>query len=182
MQRISLVEKEQAHPEIKKIFVALSDQGQEVLNIFKVMAHCPYIGRNFMRLGTAILRGEELPANLRELAILRVGNLAQANYEFTHHTEIGLKCGVTQKQIDAIADWATSPEFNDRERAVLAYTDEVARDIKVKDDTFSKLQRFFSEHAIVELTTVIGFYGMVCRILVAFQIELEAEARPPSPS
>ena len=59
---------------------------------------------------------------------------------------------------------------------MLRYADEVTQDIRVKDDTFAALQGFLSEHAIVELTSVIGYYNMVCRILIALQIELEPES------
>ncbi len=175
MQRVSLVEKEQAHPVVKELYQKNEDHGWTIGNLFKVMGHCPYIGLNFQRLGNAILRGEELSPRLRELAVLRVGNLTQSEYEFTKHTTHGLKAGVTQKQIDDISNWASSPEFGHEERVVLAYTDEVVQSIRVKDETFAKLQGFLSEHEIVELTTVIGFYCMVCRILVALQIELEPE-------
>lgn len=174
MPRISLVEKDQAHPVVKELYEKNEAQGWPVLNLFKVMGHCPYIGLNFQRLGNAILRGEELSPELRELAILRVGNLAHSEYEFTKHIDIGQKAGVSPRQIDEISNWATSPAFTDIERAVLSYTDEVAQNIVVKDATFARLKRFLNEHEIVELTTAIGYYGLVCRILVAFQIELES--------
>ena len=57
---------------------------------------------------------------------------------------------------------------------MLQYTDEVAQNIKVTDETFAVLKQYFSDHAIVELTTTIGYYGMVCRILVGLQIDIEA--------
>ena len=176
MQRVSLVEKDQADPVMRKeVYQEREDQGGRVINLFKVMGHCPSIGLNFIRLARSILQGEELPANLREMIILRVTNLAQAEYAFIKHTAAALRNGVSQKQIDAISAWEASAEFNEPERAMLAYTDEVAQYIKVKDETFARLQSFFNEHAIVELTTVIGFYGMVSRTLVALQIELEPE-------
>ena len=175
MSRISFVEKEWAHPIVKELYQKLESQRGQIGNLFKVMGHCPYIGLNFQRLGNSILRGEELPAKLRELAILHVGNLARANYEFAKHTRRALQAGVSQKQIDNLSYWANSKEFNDQERAVLHYTDEVSLNIEVKDNTFAQLKSYLSEHAIVELTTTIGYYGMVCRILVALQIELEPE-------
>ncbi len=176
MQRISLVEKDQAHPLIKETYQKLEDRGSQVLNLFKVMGHCPHIGLNFQRLGNSILLGEELPVKLRELAILRVSNLLPAEYGFVKHIPIALRSGVSQKQIDEVSDWAASAEFNDQERAVLGYTDEVTRDVGARDGTFAKLQGFLSEPAIVELTTAISYYGMVGRILVALQIELEPES------
>ncbi len=174
MPRVSLVEKDQAHPVVKELYEKNEQQGWPVINLFKVMGHCPYIGLNFQRLGNSILRGEKLSPKLRELAVLRVGNLARSEYEFTKHTVIGLQAGVTQKQIDGLASWKTSPAFNETERAVLAYTDEVARDVSVSDRTFADLRRFLDEDQVVELTAAIGYYGMVCRILVALKVELES--------
>jgi alkylhydroperoxidase family enzyme len=173
MTRVTLVEKEQAHPMVKELYAKNEAISGRVINLWKVMGHCPYIGLNFQRLGNSILKGEGLPPQLRELAILRVGHLAQAEYEFKQHTAIALRSGVRQKQIDEITDWAASQQFDERERAVLAYTDAVARDIKVRDETFAGLRTFLNEEQIVELTAVIGYYAMACRILVALEVDLE---------
>jgi alkylhydroperoxidase family enzyme len=173
MARVTLVEKEQAHPMVKELYNKNEAKSGRIINLWKVMGHCPYIGLNFQRLGNSILKGEGLSPELRELAILRVGSLAQSEYEFKQHTTIALQSGVGQNQIDEIPDWAASEQFNQRERAVLAYTDEVARDIRVRDETFTRLRTFLNEQEIVELTAAIGYYGMVCRILVALEVELE---------
>ena len=176
MARVSYVEKDQAHPKVKELYQSIENHGNQIINLFKVMGHCPYIGLNFQRLGNSIRHGEELPATLRELAILRVGQLDEAEYEFKQHVRIGLETGVRREQIDELAEWETSAEFDDRERAVLGYTDEVTRNVAVTDDTFARLKALFSDHAIVELTTAIGYYAMVCRILVALQVDLDPDA------
>ena len=173
MARVSFVEKGQGLPMVEDLYQRMENREQRLLNLFKVLGHSPYIGLNWHRLGNSILTGEELPPRLREIAILRVGSLTKSDYEFTQHTNIGLSAGLTQEQIQAIHDWQSSPLFNEQERAVLAYVDEVERDIKVSDNTFTALKGFLSEHAIVELTVVIGYYGMVCRFLIALYVELE---------
>jgi alkylhydroperoxidase family enzyme len=158
---------------VKELYGKNEAKSGRVINLWKVMGHCPYIGLNFQRLGNSILKGEGLPPKLRELAILRVGSLAQSEYEFKQHTAIALQCGVSQKQIDEIMDWAASEQFDERERAVLAYTDAVARDIRVRDEIFARLRTFLNEEEIIELTAAIGYYGMACRILVALEVDLE---------
>jgi len=176
MARVAYVEKDQADPKVRDLYHKIEDHGDKLLNLFKVMGHCPYIGLNFQRVGNSILHGEELPGNLRELAILMVGHINGSAYEFTQHVRIGLENGVRQEQIDQIGTWQNSEEFDDRERAVLQYTDEVTRHIGAGDATFASLKAFFSDHAIVELTAVIGYYAMVCRILVALHVDLEPDA------
>ncbi|MBM4446474.1 MAG: carboxymuconolactone decarboxylase family protein [Chloroflexi bacterium] len=173
MARVKLVEKEQADEVIKEMFQKLEDRRVPVLNLFKAVGNCPKIGRNFVRLGNSILNPEFIDPKLRELAILRVGNLLRSEYEFTKHVTIGLDVGVAKGQIDELSNWASSKKFTDIERAVLQYTDEVTLNVKVSDSTFASLKRFFDDRAIVKLTATIGYYGMVSRILVALQIELE---------
>lgn len=173
MARVSFVEKDQAHPLMKEVYHRLENQGSEILNLFKVMAHCPWIGRNFVRLGNSILKGEELPARLRELAILRVGHLLQAEYEVTKHIPLALRAGVNQEEIDEILSEGSVSRFDSQESAVLRYTDELTKECRVSNTTFEKLKAFLSDRALVELTAVIGYYNMVCRILVGLQIELE---------
>ena len=173
MARVQQIETKNASPEIRQIFERIENSGNKVLNIFKVVGNSPKIGRDFLRLGTAILRKGILNPALRELAILRVGNLAQANYEWTQHVPMGLEAGLSQDQIDDISKWKDSSHFNDTELAVLRYTDEIADNIRVTEDTFSQLKKVFNDQEIVELTIAIGYYGMVSRLLEALQVELE---------
>jgi len=173
MARVQKIEIETAQPDIQKLFEKMEKGGGRVINVQKVVGNSPKIGRDFLRLGNAILMKGKLSPALRELAILRVGNLAQANYEWTQHVPIGLMAGLSQQQIDDIGNWEDSRLFDDTERAVLQYTDEVAVNIRVSDETFSLIKDHFDDEEIVELTVTIGYYGMVCRILEALQVELE---------
>ena len=113
MARVSLLDKDQVSPEFRERFQKIEESGRPVLNLFKVMAHAPLVGHRFLGLGNAILFKGALPPKLRELAILRVGNLNQADYEWTQHVPIALRVGVRQAQINALAEWEHSPEFNE---------------------------------------------------------------------
>jgi alkylhydroperoxidase family enzyme len=88
-----------------------------------------------------------------------------------------LRVGVRQAQIDALPDWENSLEFNGEERAILRYTDEETLRIRVSEEAFAAGRGFLSDEGIVELTTAIGYYGMVCRILETLQVELEQGKR-----
>jgi 4-carboxymuconolactone decarboxylase len=173
MARVKLLEKDQADPIITEMFQKLENNKSPIINLYKAVGNSPKVGRNFIRLGNAVLNPEILDPRLRELAILRVGNLLRSEYEFTKHVVIGQNTGVTMEQINDLSNWKSSKNFSDIERAVLQYTDEMTLDVKVSDETFAGLKRFFDDAAIVKLTITIGYYGMVSRILVALQIELE---------
>jgi alkylhydroperoxidase family enzyme len=86
----------------------------------------------------------------------------------------GLIAGLSQEQIDAIHEWKSSDLFNEKERAVLQYTDEETQDIRVSSEIFDAVKEFLTEEQVVELTIVIGFYSMISRFLETLQIELES--------
>jgi 4-carboxymuconolactone decarboxylase len=173
MARIKLIEKEDVDPMVNQIYQKIEDSGSEVINLMKALAHSPKICRDFNRMGITLLLKGDLSPRLRELAILRVGDLAKANYEWTKHVPIALEAGANQGQIDELTNWTNSTHFDEQEKAVLQFTDEVARNIRASDDTFKKIAVFLSEKEIIELTVTIGYYGMVCRVLETLQIELE---------
>ncbi len=173
MARVRLLDKEEVSLEFQERFEKMEESGRPVLNLFKVMAHSPQVGYRFLGLGNAILLKGVVPPHLRELAILRVGQLNEATYEWTQHVPIALSVGVRQAQIDALSAWEDSPEFDEREKAILRYTDEETKNIRVQDETFAAVREILTEEAVVELTTTIGYYAMVCRILESLQVELE---------
>ena len=52
----------------------------------------------------------------------------------------------------ALSEFRTSPAFGERERAALAYSEEVTRERKASDETFAALRKHFDTQQIVELT------------------------------
>ena len=71
---------------------------------------------------------------------------------------MGSAAGVPDEKLAALADHATSPLFDERERTALAYADAVTRTGEdVGDELFERLRRHFDEDQIVELTAVIAW-------------------------
>ena len=56
------------------------------------------------------------------------------------------------EKLEALPAYQTSPLFNERERAALAYVEEATRHKRVSDATFAELRRHFNEREIVEIT------------------------------
>ena len=116
MARVSLLNKEQVDPAFREMYQRSEEQGREVLNVIKLIANCPQMGPEYFRFAGSVLRGENVPMKLRELATLRVGNLTGADYEFLHHIPLGVSAGLTRKQIDEMGEWQTSSLFDEQER------------------------------------------------------------------
>ena len=126
------------------------------LNIYRMLANSEAGLKGFIRMGNALLYRCELDAQLRELAILRVGRLSRAAYEVFQHERIAREAGVAEDKIAALRDATIeAPAFTDNDKAVLRYTDDVVRNVKASDKTLKAVQAFLTPGAVVELTLTI---------------------------
>jgi len=149
------------------------ERGGKVLNLYRMLLHSPPIARGWLNLFTAIRQQATLAGRYRELAIMRIAVLNGADYEFQQHVPFALKEGLTQAQIDSLKSGGEPQGLTDADRAVLAYSDAMTRQIRVPDDVFEAVRKHLSEREIVELTATVGGYNLVSRFLEAIQIDHE---------
>ena len=72
-----------------------------------------------------------------------------------------MRRGVSEEKAMAIASWRSSSLFNDRERAVLAYTEAMTEAPQsIPDNVHQDVRRYFDEDGVVELTGLIAFQNM----------------------
>jgi alkylhydroperoxidase family enzyme len=168
--RVTLV-KEGERPDLDTLIGTIkAERGGRLLDLYAVLLNSPPIAEGWLKLFTAIRQKSKLPGAARELAILRVALLNGAAYEYRAHVPFALKEGVPQEKIDALEGWRESKLYAPAERAALAYTDAMTRDVKVPDDVFAAVRAAFDERETVELTATIAGYNLVSRFLVAMQL------------
>ncbi len=159
---------------------SLSSETQEILgkmpplNIFRMMAGGEGLLQAFTRMGNYILFKSKLDPILREIAIIRTGVLSTAKYEVYQHERIGRDLGMSDALIKAIHAGSSDPAFNDMQRLVMRYTDDVVKNVRAGDQTFKPLSERLSLQEMQELTVTIGYYMMVSRFLETFDVDIEA--------
>ena len=76
--------------------------------------------------------------------------------------------------------WRTATLFDDKERGLLGYVEQMAHGGDVDDVTFSALEKFFTPRQIVELTYTVGSYyanGLLTKAVI--QVETERRLTVP---
>lgn len=63
--------------------------------------------------------------------------------------------------------------FDERERAVIRFVDEVTRTRSCSDECFAALRRHLREDQVVELSFTVGFWNLWNRFTHTFKFELE---------
>ncbi len=145
------------------------------ITLFKALVNSPNAARAFHGLGDYIRYGSKLDMRLRELAILQVGWLARAPYEWSHHVKLGLDFGVSKADIQAlIDDTAGKPtDLDALTRKVLLAAREMTTDGEMSAENFAALQQALGNEQVVDLTITIAFYNAVVRVLATLRIDVE---------
>jgi alkylhydroperoxidase family enzyme len=141
-----------------------------VTALHRMLLHSPALALGWVEFIKAVREKCSLPSDVRELAILRVASLSRSAYQTEQHAKSAIKAGLTRAQCAAVSSWQISDLFDRRQRAVLAYTDSVTRDLQVPDGIFEAVREQFSDREIVELTATIAAYNLLARLLEPLQV------------
>lgn len=157
-------------PELAEIEAKIQAERGRVSLLYQVLLNSPAIAQGWEQLLTAVRNRSSLPADLREMVILRIAVLNRAPYEFDAHVPHAQKAGVPDEKIAAIRDTTLASMFSAQEKCVLQLTDTMTRDIEVSDALYALVKRYFDEQQMIDLLVTIAAYNMVSRFLVAAHV------------
>jgi 4-carboxymuconolactone decarboxylase len=152
-----------------------------MLNIFRTLAHHPKLLKRWLVFGNHVLQKSSLSPRERELAILRIGWLCRAGYEWTQHVEIALREGISEEEVERIGAGPSAPGWTPLERLVLQATDELHADSFISDETWQALGEHYDVEQMLDLVFTVGQYNLVSMALNSLGVQLESGERPKLP-
>jgi len=104
-----------------------------------------------------------------DLVNLRASQINGCAYCLDMHWKDLRAGGATEQQLYGLDAWEESPYYSDRERAALAWTDAITniRDGHVPDDVDHRMQKFFSEKELADLTLAVAGINAWNRLNIA---------------
>ena len=90
---------------------------------------------------------------------------------------LGQALGLKDAEFDVLqGDYRTSPLFNEREKAAIAWAEAMTLNTAKRDDAvWNELRRLFTDAEIVEISLASGMFNMINRLNDSFRTELESE-------
>jgi uncharacterized peroxidase-related enzyme len=169
MARVTLIEAEQASPEVKEIYDGKL-KGKPG-RIQKALAHRPEMLANFLGFYSSV--GRSLDRKLYEAVYLRVSLINGCHYCTQHHIAGAKRAGVALEQMIALKGGDYS-SFTPAEQVALGYAEKLTRTpAGATDADFAELKQHFSDEQIVDLHMLIGVANLTNRVTGPLALDVE---------
>ncbi len=170
--RLAPLEEKNWSDEQRELLAPMAHNGR-VHNIFKTLARHPKLLKRWLPFANHILFKSSLPPREREMAILRIGWLCRAEYEWGQHVEIGRRAGHSDAEIARIAEGPREAGWSAHEAALLAAVDELHGDACVGDASWATLSQRYDTAQLMDLIFTVGNYALVSMALNSLGVRLE---------
>ena len=146
-----------------------------VWNVFKTLVRHTTLFKRWLPFANHVLFKQTLTPRDREILILRIGWLCRAPYEWTQHVQIGLRAGISEAEVDRIADGPDAPGWSEQEAALVRAADELHADCCLSDATWNTLVKHYTTEQMVDVVFTVGQYNLVSMALNTFGVEIDPE-------
>lgn len=148
-------------------------RGGKLTALDGVLLHSPDFADGWNAMLGAVRGKSTLPADVRELVILRVAWRNGAGYEWAAHEPVARTAGLGDAQLADLRAGEGGRETGAlaaAQRAALEYADAMTMGIQVPGDVFGEARQYFDDRQVLELTVTVAAYNMVSRVLVALEV------------
>lgn len=180
-QRLTGLSHEQATGTAKLVFEASDRFLGRTANLQRILAtHSPYLARWFGGLVASVRQpdlGATTEPRLRGLACIKTSMVNACSYCTAHTSVFGQGLGITDDELAAMADdgYKTSPLFDERDRAVIAWSEAMTLNTAQRDkETWENLRAHFTDTEIVEISMACALFNMINRLNDSFWTNLES--------
>lgn len=153
-------------------------RGGELLKMDRLMLHSPVFAGAWNAFLRTVIHDLSIPVRESQFVMSLIGIINHADYELFSHAPQFVAAGGTQAQLDALENVEAAGQdtalFSERERAIIALTDRMTRDVVIDDACFDRARAVMRDDAeMVELIGLIAAYNMVSRFVVALDVHAD---------
>ncbi len=179
MARLDNVRPSDLNAEQKRIYdIIVGTRASGLGGPFSVLVRTPYIAEPANGLHNAFRLTGKLDRRVFELLVCTVARECGAEYAWAVHEELARKAGLAPEIVAAVCERRT-PEFSrDDERLIYDLTIQLLRTKTLNEPTYRCAVAALGVDLLIEVTSAVGFYSMVCMVLNTFGVSAPGGERP----
>jgi 4-carboxymuconolactone decarboxylase len=177
-----IARRDQVPEEHRSMFDAIAEGRGGIRGPFPMLLYSPVLCRRHLDVGTFLRQGSQVKPEARELAIIATAREKDCPYVWAAHAPAARKAGVSDVAVTAVRDRRDLAGLPSAERDVIDYVRQLLQTNHIAQPLFARFQSQFGVTWLVELTCLVGHYGIVAGTLNAFEVAPVAGAEPLPPA
>ena len=158
--RVPYVEREELDAEGQEIYDRIrKDRNAPRVGLqFRALLHSPRATSHLTSMGAQLRFQSALPENLKEFAIIIVAREWNSDIEWTAHSALAAKAGVSAEALEAVRTGKAPAGLDEKQRTIVAFIHGLLRKKDVPDETFNAVQKMLGTKLLRG-----NVYGHRCR-------------------
>jgi 4-carboxymuconolactone decarboxylase len=171
MPRVTpITAKDQVAPEHRPVFDAVAEGRGSVRGPFSIMMYSPQMCERVLNTSNFLRFQSSVKPKEGELAIIATAREKDCPFVWAAHVTLARKAGTREEAISVVRDRKDASGLAPDERAIVTYVRQLLRNNRVDQAIFDALKDRYGVPWVVELTGIIGHYGLVTGLLNAFEM------------
>jgi 4-carboxymuconolactone decarboxylase len=147
---------------------------------FLPLLRSPQLLKRVAHVGEYLRFDSVLDARVRELAICAVARHVTNQFEWLMHAPLAIKAGVAAATLDALRVGARPKALPADEEIALDFAAELLNTNGVSEPAYAAAESQFGEQGVVELTSLLGYFVLVCWLMNVGHTPAQASAHGPA--
>jgi AhpD family alkylhydroperoxidase len=142
------------------------------INLTRMMLHTQGLTLPYWQYGLSF-RNSKITPLVRERVIVRVGAVADCEYQLVQHKSEALRTGTSQEMLAELID-PHRQEFDDPSlTALVKYVDSLVKNLGAERETLDALRKHFPDNEVAEITLLAGTYVLCATFLKSLRVPLD---------
>jgi AhpD family alkylhydroperoxidase len=142
------------------------------INLTRMMLHTQGLTVPYWRYGLSF-RNAKVPPVVRERVIVRVGAVADCEYQLVQHKSEALRTGTSEELLAELIN-PKQQEFDDPSlTALVKYVDSLVKNIGAQQEALDALRKHFPDNEVAEITLLAATYVLCAAFLKSLQVPVD---------
>ncbi len=176
MPRIEPIsDKSQVAPEHQGVADAVLETFGALRGPHSILLHSPAMDKPALELGNYFRYNSVVKSPEKELAIITGVREKDSLYIWAAQVAAGRRGGLREEAIAVIKEKRDVSELEPSEAEIVTYVRQLFRNNRVDQATYDALVNRYGVQWLVEMTTIVGYYGMLGGVVNAFELPAAAD-------
>ena len=135
-----------------------------------ILLHSPALDENVLKLGNYFRYESVLKSPDKELAIITAAREKDCLYVWAAQVGAGRRAGLREDAIAAVRERGDVSGLEPHEAEIVTYVRQLFRANRVDQAVYDALVARYGVQWLIEMTTVVGYYGMLAGVVNAFEV------------